>query len=398
MKNLDNYKIENKKVLFRADLNVPVVEGVIKNISRIIAVKSSIKKLISNKNKIFLISHFGRPKGKFVDKFSLNFIINSLKEVLEIDKLYFLKNLNKDNINQTSNEMKSGEVCLIENIRFQKEEENIDLNFAKNLSSLFDVYVNDAFSASHRNHTSITGFAKFLPAVAGDNLVKEINSINFFLQNLKKPNMAIIGGSKISTKIKLLNNLIEKFNTIVIGGAMANTFLLANKINISKSLVEENLIIDALNIQQKAKKLNCKLILPVDVVCANKIQDQNPVYCKIEEIPSGLKILDLGEVTTKLINEEIIKSRMVLWNGPVGAFEYKPYDKATNEIAKTIKLNSKKLNIEALAGGGDTVSAIHNTKTESGFTYISNSGGAFLEWLEGNESPGVIALKENKFF
>jgi len=397
MKDLDNYKIENKKVLFRADLNVPVVEGVITNISRIIAVKSSIKKLISNKNKIFLISHFGRPKGKFLDKFSLNFIISSLKEVFEIDKMYFINNLNKDKINKTANEMQSGDVCLIENIRFQKEEEKIDLNFAKNISYLFDVYVNDAFSASHRNHTSITGFAKFLPAVAGNHLVKEINNINSFLQNIKKPNMAIIGGSKISTKIKLLNNLIEKFNTIVIGGAMANTFLLANKINIGDSLVEENLIDDALNIQQKAKKLNCKLILPIDVVCGKNIEDKNPVYCKIEEISSDLKILDLGEITTKLINNAIINSRMLLWNGPVGAFEYKPYDKATNEIAKTIKANAKKLNIDTLAGGGDTVSAINNIKAEEGFTYISNAGGAFLEWLEGNESPGVIALKENNF-
>ena len=397
MKDLDNYKIENKKVLFRADLNVPVVEGVITNISRIIAVKSSIKKLISNKNKIFLISHFGRPKGKFLDKFSLNFIISSLKEVFEIDKMYFINNLNKDKINKTANEMQSGDVCLIENIRFQKEEEKIDLNFAKNISYLFDVYVNDAFSASHRNHTSITGFAKFLPAVAGYHLVKEMNSINSFLQNIKKPNMAIIAGSKISTKIKLLNNLIEKFNTIVIGGAMANTFLLANKINIGDSLVEENLIDDALNIQQKAKKLNCKLILPIDVVCGKNIEDKNPVYCKIEEISSDLKILDLGEITTKLINNAIINSRMLLWNGPVGAFEYKPYDKATNEIAKTIKANAKKLNIDTLAGGGDTVSAINNIKAEEGFTYISNAGGAFLEWLEGNESPGVIALKENNF-
>ncbi len=397
MKNLDNYKIENKKVLFRADLNVPVVEGVITNISRISAVKSSIKKLISNKNKIFIISHFGRPNGKFVDKLSLNFILLSLKKVLEVNKVHFLKNLNKDNINKTANEMQSGEVCLIENIRFQKEEEKIDLDFAKSISFLFDVYVNDAFSASHRNHTSITGFAKFLPAIAGNNLIKEINNINSFLQNLKKPNIAIIGGSKISTKIKLLKNLIEKFNTIVIGGAMANTFLLANKINIADSLVEENLVSDALNIQQKAKKLNCKIILPIDVVCANKIEDKNPIYCKIEDIPLGFKILDLGKITTKLINEEIIKSKMVLWNGPVGAFEYKPYDEATNGIAKTIKLNAKKFNIKTLAGGGDTVSAINNTKSESGFTYISNAGGAFLEWLEGNESPGVIALKENKF-
>ena len=265
----------------------------------------------------------------------------------------------------------------------------------KKISNLFDVYVNDAFSASHRNHTSITGFPKFLPAVAGNHLVKEIDNINSFLENSKKPNIAIVGGSKISTKIKLLNNLIEKFSTIVIGGAMANTFLLANKNNVGNSLVEENLIQEAVNIQLKAKKFKCKLILPVDVVCGKNIYDTNPLYHNIDQVVSTNMILDIGEITTQLIYNEINNSKAVLWNGPVGAFEFKPYDKGTNAIAENIKLNSKKLNFNAIAGGGDTVAAIKNTNTKDGFNYISNAGGAFLEWLEGKESPGVIALKEN---
>ena len=396
MKNLKNYKIINKKVLFRADLNVPVVDGVITDISRILSIKSSIRKLILNKNKIFIISHFGRPNGKIVEKFSLNFIIESLKKILEIEKIHFLKNLDTNNIINITSEMQNGEVCLIENIRFQKEEEKNDFKFAENISNLFDVYVNDAFSASHRNHTSITGFAKFIPAIAGDHLLKEINNIDLFLQNSKKPNMAIIGGSKISSKIKLLNNLVEQFSTIAIGGAMANSFLLANQNSIGNSLIEENLIEEALNIKLKSKKFNCKLILPVDVVCGKNINDIKPIHRKIDEISKEEMILDIGKITTKLINEEIINSKMVLWNGPVGAFEKKPYDKATNEIAKTIKLNAKKLNIYTLAGGGDTISAIKQTNSEDGFNYISNAGGAFLEWLEGNESPGVIALKGNK--
>jgi len=397
MKNLENYKIESKRVLFRADLNVPVVDGIITDTSRIIAVKSSIKKLISKKNKIFLLAHFGRPNGEVVNKFSLSFILPSLKELFDVDKIYFLKNLDEESFKKRTEDMQRGDLCLVENIRFRKEEEKIDLRFAKRISNLFDVYVNDAFSASHRNHTSITGFAKFLPAVAGNHLVKEIDNINFFLENSKKPKMAIIGGSKISTKIQLLKNLIEQFSTIAIGGAMANTFLIANQKNIGKSLIEKNLIEEAIDIQLKAKKLNCKLILPIDVVCGKNIKDTKPVNCKIEEISSDDMILDIGEITTKLINEEIINSKMVLWNGPVCAFEYKPYDKATNEIAKTIKLNAKKLNINTLAGGGDTISAIKNTNAEDGFDYISNAGGAFLEWLEGNESPGVTALKENNF-
>jgi phosphoglycerate kinase len=294
--------------------------------------------------------------------------------------------------------MQAGNLCLIENIRFLKEEENIDLNFAKKMSSLFDVYVNDAFSASHRNHTSITGFPKFLPAVAGNHMINEIDNINSFLDNAKKPNMAIVGGSKISTKIQLLNNLIEQFSVVAIGGAMANTFLLANNYNVGKSLVEKDLIQEANNIQLKAKKLNCELILP-QMFCVEKIfMTQIQLIAKFMKFLPEEMILDIGENSTEFINNKIINSKMVLWNGPVGAFEFKPYDKATNAIANVIKVNAKKLNINTLAGGGDTVSAIKNTNAEDGFNYISNAGGAFLEWLEGNESPGVKSLKENNSY
>ena len=397
MKNLNNYNIENKKILFRADLNVPVVDGVIKDTSRITAIKSSIKKLIANKNKIFLIAHFGRPKGEVISKYSIRFITSSLKEIFNLNKVHFLENFNHKTVEQKIGQMQSGDLCLVENIRFLKQEEKIDLQFAKKISELFDVYVNDAFSASHRLHTSIIGFPKFLPAIAGNHMVEEINRINSFLNNAKKPNMAIIGGSKISTKIKLLNNLIEQFSAVAIGGAMANTFLLANKKNIGNSLAEEDLTQDAGNIQLRAKKLNCELILPVDVVCGKNIKDINPVHRKVNEVLSDEMIFDIGENSTKLIINKIINSKMVLWNGPLGAFEFKPYDISTNEIAKTIKLNAKRLNINTIAGGGDTVSAIKNISAEDGFNYISNAGGAFLEWLEGNESPGVTALKNNDF-
>ena len=396
MRNLNNFKIQNKKVLLRVDLNVPVVEGIISDTSRIEAVKPSLKKLVNGKNKIFLLTHFGRPKGEIIEKYSLNFILPALKKIFEINNIHFLKNLNKASIKNIEEKMQQGEVCLIENIRFYKEEENINLNFAKKISESFDVYINDAFSVSHRNHTSITGFPKFLPAIAGDSLVKEMENINLFLKNSKKPNMAIVGGAKISTKIHVLENLIKQFSAVAIGGAMANTFLLANKNNVGKSLVEEDLVQEANKIQQKAKKLNCELILPVDVFCGKNIQDTNPVHRKIHEILSDEMILDIGKDSTLFINNKIINSKMVLWNGPVGAFEFKPYDKATNSIAKIIKLNAKKLNIETLVGGGDTVSAIKNINAENGFNYISNAGGAFLEWLEGNESPGVKSLKENK--
>ncbi|MBL6685244.1 MAG: phosphoglycerate kinase, partial [Flavobacteriaceae bacterium] len=211
MKNLQNHNIKNKKILFRADLNVPVVDGIITDTSRIQAIKSSIEILTHNKNKIFLLSHFGRPNGEVVEKYSLSFILSPLKDILNLDKIYFLEKFDQESVEEKINEMQPGNLCLVENIRFLKEEETIDLTFANKMSSLFEVYVNDAFSASHRNHTSITGFPKFLPAVAGNHMIKEIDSINSFLDNAKKPNMAIVGGSKISTKIKLLNNLIEQF-------------------------------------------------------------------------------------------------------------------------------------------------------------------------------------------
>ena len=380
MKNLQNYKIKNKKILFRADLNVPVVDGLITDTSRIQAIKSSIEILLSNKNKIFLIAHFGRPKGKIVDKYSLNFILPSLRETLNLDKVFFLDNFDQASVETKINEMHAGNLCLIENIRFLKEEENIDLNFAKKFSSSFDVYVNDAFSSSHRAHTSIIGFPKFLPAVAGHHMIKEIESINSFLNNAKKPNMAIVGGSKISTKIQLLNNLIEQFSVVAIGGAMANTFLLANNYNLGKSLIEKDLIQEAKNIQLKANQSNCELILPTDVLCGKNIHDTNPTHRKINEVLTEEMILDIGDESTQNINNKIINSKMVLWNGPVGAFEFKPYDKATNAIANIIKINSKKLNINTLAGGGDTVSAIKNANAEDGFDYISNAGGVFLEW------------------
>ncbi|MBI04207.1 MAG: phosphoglycerate kinase [Pelagibacteraceae bacterium] len=398
MKNLNNFQIKNKQVLFRADLNIPLVEGKITDTARILAIKKSINKLLDQKNKIFILSHFGRPKGKINKKYSLKFICSTLEKILEVKKIHFLETFDSDSIRQKIIQVKFGEICLFENIRFNQGEENLDLSFAKEISSFFDVFVNDAFSASHRNHTSITGFPKYLPAVAGYNLISEIKKVNLILNNNRKPNIAIIGGSKISTKIKLLKNLIKIFNTIAIGGAMANTFLLAKNYKIGKSLVEKELIIVAKEIEKKAKICECNIILPVDAVCANNIRDKKNINnASIGDIQPDQMILDVGEDTTKLITKAILKSKMLLWNGPIGAFETEPFDRSTRTIAKTISINAKKLNLEAYAGGGDTLSAIKLANANDGFSYLSNAGGAFLEWLEGNQSPGVIALKENNF-
>ena len=396
MKTLNNYNVEKKNILLRVDLNVPVVNSIVTEKSRIETIKNTINILQKKKNKIFLISHFGRPKGLKSPKYSLKFLCPILASEFKVSHIYFNDTFEDKKIQQTLGKMKLGEVCLFENVRFHPGEESNDLNFIKDLCKNFDVFINDAFSASHRNHASIVGPSKYLPSLAGPSLLKEINNIDTFINNYKKPNLAIIGGSKISTKIDLLNNLTEFCDTIIIGGAMANTFLHAQNINVGQSLYEKDLSLVALAILKKAKNYKCEIILPVDVMCANSIDDVSKINnYDVNFIPFNLMALDIGTITIQLVKKSILNSKMILWNGPLGVFEYKPFDKSSIQIANTIKENAKILNIETIAGGGDTISAIKLAKAEEGFSYISQAGGAFLEWLEGKGSPGVNALEEN---
>ncbi len=397
MKTINNYYIKKKNVLFRADLNVPVVNGFITEKSRIISIKPSILRLIKEKNKIFLLSHFGRPNGKYNKKFSLEFMCSILAKEFEVEKIHFIKAFNDQYIKEKIISMNFGDVCLLENIRFYEGEEKNNMNFAKELAKNFDVYVNDAFSASHRQHASIVGITHYLPSVAGDSLLDEVNNLEIFFNNPQKPSTAILGGSKISTKTELIHNLIEYFDNIIIGGAMANTFLLLKGFNVGKSLVEKELLETTNKILKKAINYNCNIILPTDVVCSNDLHDSiNIRHSDIDDILSDQMILDIGNKTIQVIKKTLLSSNMILWNGPLGAFEYKPFNYGTIQIANTIKENAKLRNIITLAGGGDTISAIKMTKSEEGFSYISKAGGAFLEWLKGNESPGLKALKENK--
>ena len=277
----------------------------------------------------------------------------ALAKELEIEKIHFIRSFNDQDINKTINDMKFGDVCLFENVRFYAEEEKNDSNFARGLAKNFDVYVNDAFSASHRYHASIVGITHFLPSIAGYGLLEEIKNLKLFFDNPQKPNTAILGGSKISTKIELIDNLIVHFNNIVIGGAMANTFLVAKGFSIGKSLFEKELESVARSILKKAKNANCNIILPADVVCSNNLEDSaNIRNSDIKNILPDQMILDIGNKSIQAIKETLLKSSMVLWNGPLGAFEYKPFDRATIEIANAIKKNSKLLNIIAIAGGG----------------------------------------------
>lgn len=396
MKNLNNYLVIKKNVLLRVDLNVPTLDGIITDNSRIIAIKSTLQKLIKNKNKIFIVSHFGRPKGVYKKQYSMNFMCEYLKKCLDVENVNFLKNFNNIEIEKMIKKMQIGEICLFENIRFYPEEEKNNLNFAKNITKNFDIYINDAFSVSHRSHASIVGFPNFLTSLAGDNLLKEIKNINNFINSKKKPNMAVIGGSKISTKIDLLLNLVQTCNVVAIGGAMANTFLYANNIKIGNSLCEKNLSKLAISILKKAKKFNCKIILPEDVVCADNLKDQiNLRSCNVNDVFSNQMILDIGSKTTSIICNHLMKSNSILWNGPLGAFEYKPFERSSVKLANLIKKNLNSIKIPIIAGGGDTISVIKMANALDGFSYISNAGGAFLEWLEGDESPGVLSLKQN---
>ena len=398
MKTINNFQIRDKNVLFRADLNVPVKDGIVIDQTRIYSIQSSINQLRTNNNKIFLLSHFGRPNGKINNKYSLKFLCKIIANIFQIEEVHFMNSLDSREIETKKNLMNGGDICLLENIRFYEGEEKNDLHLAKMIAEYFDVYVNDAFSVSHRNHVSVQSITNYLPSVAGNNLVKEIENLNKLFKSPIRPNAAIIGGSKVSSKLLLLNNLIESFNTLIIGGALANTFLFAQGYNMGKSFVEKYLIKDAIDILDKSKKFKTKIILPIDVICSNKIDDSiNINTIDINKIESEQIAFDIGGNTIILIKKILQSSKLILWNGPLGAFEYKPFDEGTNEVLNIIKNLTSSHNITTIAGGGDTIAAIKKANAENSFTYISTGGGAFLEWLEGKESPGVKALRDNQF-
>lgn len=399
MKTLNNFPVEGKNVLLRVDLNVPINDGIVADKTRLHIIKSTVNKLCSRKNKIFLLSHFGRPKGKFNKKYSLKFMTKILADILSVKQIDFVSSCYGEAVKRQKNIMQPGEVCLLENVRFHEKEEKNDTNFSESLAENFDVYVNDAFSASHRNHASIVGVTRYLPSLAGHSLIKEIENLDKLLSNTIKPKTVIIGGSKVATKLKLLNNLIEIFDTLIIGGAMANTFLLAQGFSMGKSIVEQHLVFDAKKILEKSSNFKRNVILPVDLVCSNNIEDMTNIqFIEVKDLFPNQMALDIGDKTIKFIKSFILESNMILWNGPLGAFENKPFDNGTNRVAEIIKKHAQKLNITTIAGGGDTITAIKKANAEKSFTYISTAGGAFLEWLEGEESPGVKALRDNSLY
>ena len=384
--------INNKRVIVRLDLNVPLENFKIKDYTRIKVVQEFLIKLIEKKAKIILISHLGRPKGKIVNNMSLKPVLEYFEKKLG-SKIYFFKEKIDNGAVDASKKLKGGEVLLIENIRFFKEEENDDENFAKDLSKLGDLYINEAFSCSHRKQASLHNITKFIDSYGGPLLNKEIQSINLIIKNKKKPATCIIGGSKVSTKINVILNLLKNANNLVIVGAMANNFLKFKGFNIGASLIEKGAETVIKDIYNSAEKNKCKILIPKDCMVSSDING-SAKYKILKEITSEDIVLDIGKNTVKLINETIENSKTVFWNGPAGYFENSNFSGGTLSIAKKISENTKSGSLISIVGGGDTISAIKNSEYKNVFTHLSTAGGAFLESLEGKELPGIKVLKK----
>jgi len=388
----ENLDVRNKKVILRLDLNVPIKDKVIKDDTRIVMCLPFIKKLIKKKAKIIILSHLGRPKGEKDPELTLIPIYKYLKKSLNTNIFFFMGKID-DEINDKFSQLKEGEIILIENIRYFKEETSNDENFSKKLASLGDIYINDAFSCSHRKQSSIYNITKYISkCYAGPLLKKEIEAINLVILNKKEPVTCIIGGSKISTKINVILSIIEKVNNLIIVGAMANNFLVQKNIKIGKSLVEKNIKEIIQKINEKAQKNNCEILIPEDCMVGTKMDGEGKVK-KFDAIKDDELILDIGPNTIKKIIKKINESNTVLWNGPAGYFENQNFSNGTISIADAISNSTVKKSLTSVLGGGDTLAAIKKSKNKLFFTHLSTAGGAFLEYLEGKDLPGLSVLK-----
>ena len=385
-----NLILKGKKVLLRVDLNVPMKSGIITETSRIEKILPTIKLLIEKEAKIIILSHIGRPKGKIVEGMSLKPISKKISEFLNKEVLFDKNQINENTISKI-NKISNGSIMMLENIRFNEGEEINDKEFSKKIASLGDIYINDAFSCSHRAHASIEGITKHISSYFGLQITEEINALKRITSEIKKPITLIIGGSKISTKIKIIKNLIKKFDDIIIVGGMANTMLKHTGSKIGKSIYEhdcENLIKEIL---EKSKAYNCQINCPIDVIVSKNLYGTGKNK-EIGEIENDEMILDIGPKTILSIKKIIDSSNTVLWNGPAGYFENSNFANGTKEIIKIITEKTLKDKIFSVAGGGETVAAINKFNKFDSFTFVSTAGGAFLEFLEGKKLPGISAI------
>ena len=388
----DNFNVQNQTIILRLDLNVPIKDKIITDDTRISLCLPFINKLIEKKAKIIIISHLGRPKGMRDPSLSLSPIYKYLKKKLQTNVYFFMGDFDDDVKNKFSY-LKGGEVILIENIRYFKEETDDDENFSKKLASLGDVYINDAFSCSHRKQSSIHKITKFMKKKFGGPLLKkELDAINLVINSKKEPITCIIGGSKISSKIDVIISLIEKINNLIIVGAMANNFFIYKKFNVGKSLIEKNKEEIIKQIYDKAKKSNCEIVIPEDCMVSTSLNGEGKNK-NLKQIEDNEIILDVGINTLKNIKKIIDQSNTILWNGPAGYFENKNFLNGTMSIAKIISENTYKKTLISVIGGGDTLAAINKSGNKLYFSHLSTAGGAFLEYLEGKDLPGLSVLK-----
>ncbi|MBQ8631566.1 MAG: phosphoglycerate kinase [Alphaproteobacteria bacterium] len=391
--------LNGKVVMLRADLNVPMDENFhVTNTARIDRTVPTIKLLMNKGAKVVVVSHFGRPEGKGDMKNSLSHIVKDLEKALG-KHVVFVDDCIGPKVEEAVKSLRNDQILLLENLRFYNEEKKGDEKFAEELVKPVDVYVSDAFSTAHRAHASMVAAAKLRPAAMGLLMAEEVNALSKGLNNPQRPLMAIVGGSKVSTKLDLLNNLVKKVDKLVISGGMAHTFMKASGIdtvNEVNSLVQMDMIDTAKEIMKTAKANNCEIILPLDVVVSKEFKaDAEHKTVDLEHIPAeGWILMDVGAKTIEAINKKLEECKTLVWNGPLGVFELKPFDTATNKVAERAAVLTQEGRLMTVAGGGDTVSALENAGVASKFSYISTAGGAFLEWMEGKELPGVVVLQK----
>ncbi len=390
---LDDIEVRGKRVLLRADLNVPVKDGKVTDATRIDRLAPTIRELAEKGARVIVMSHFGRPENGPDPKLSLRPLVEPLAKAIG-RPVVFAEDCIGPPAQRVVDGLKDGEVALLENVRFHPEEEKNDRGFAQALATLGDIYVNDAFSTAHRAHASTEGIAHLLPAAAGRLMQEELEALHAALGAPKRPVAAIVAGAKVSTKLQLLDFMLKKVQVLVIGGAMANTLLLAQGTKVGRSLVEKNMLDEAQKILAQARSASCELILPVDAVVAPELKVGVPTQTvAIDRVPDDQMILDIGPQSVAAIAQRLEQCPTLVWNGPVGAFETKPFDAGTVALAQRVAVLTRAGKLLSVAGGGDTVAALHEAGVIDSLTYVSTAGGAFLEWLEGRDLPGVSALK-----
>jgi phosphoglycerate kinase len=390
---LDDLEVRGKRVLLRADLNVPFQDGKVSDASRIERLAPTIRELADKGARVIVMSHFGRPENGYDPALSLKPMVEPLTKAVG-KQVAFAEDCIGEKAQRVVAVLKDGDIALLENTRFHAGEEKNDRGFAQQLAALADMYVGDAFSTAHRAHASTEGVAHLLTSVAGRLMQEELEALHAVLGAPKRPVAAIVAGSKVSTKLKLLDFMLSKVQVLVIGGAMANTLLLAQGHKVGRSLVEKNMLDEAHKILAKAKSAACNLVLPIDAVVALELKAGVPTKTvAIDAVPEDQMILDIGPKSVAMIADKLAHCPTLIWNGPLGAFETKPFDAATVALAQRVAALTREGKLRSVAGGGDTVAALHEAGVVDQLSYVSTAGGAFLEWLEGRTLPGVAALK-----